>query len=165
MIGLALMAPWIPNLQAQREAMQELAFLAGKWVGETTLLRGPAEIVELVQTEEAQYKLDGLILVIEGVGRTASNGQTLLQAFGIISHDDETGKYWLRAFNDGRFLETEVKLLEQGKGMTWGFALGEVKTKSVLRINERGEWTEIAEIFIGSQPPKQFLQLTARSQK
>jgi hypothetical protein len=132
------MAPRIPNLQAQREAMRKLAFLTGKWTGEANLLRSATEFVELLQTEEAQYKLDGLILVIEGVGRTASGGQALLQAFGIISYDDESETYHLSAFNDGRFLETEVKLLEQGKGMTWGFALGEIKTKSVLRINERG---------------------------
>jgi hypothetical protein len=159
------MVPRTPNLQTQREAMQKLAFLAGKWVGQAHLLRGATEFVELVQTEDAHYKLDGLVLVIEGVGRTASGSQPLLQAFGIISYDDEGGTYCLRAFNDGRFLETEVRLLEQGKGMTWGFALGEIKTKSVLRINERGEWTEVAEIFVGSQPAKKLLQLTVRPQK
>jgi len=145
--------------------MQKLAFLTGKWVGEANLLRGANEFVELLQTEDAHYKLDGLILVIEGVGRTASVGQPLLQAFGIISYDDESGTYRLRAFNDGRFLETEVKLLEHGKGMTWGFTLGEIKTHSVLQINERGEWTEFAEISIGSQSPRKLLELTVRPQQ
>ena len=157
--------PRVPDLVAQREAMKKLAFLVGKWAGEARLLRGPTESVELLQTEEAQYKLDGLIVVIEGVGRTKSDGQPVLQAFGIISHDDEGGTYRLRAFNDGRFLETQMKLLENGEGMTWGFTLGEIRTNSVLRINERGEWTELAEISIGSQPPKKLLELTVRPQK
>jgi hypothetical protein len=159
------MAPRTPNLQSQREAMEKLDFLIGKWIGEAHLLRGATEFVKLIQTERTQFKLDGLILTIEGVGKTISGDQTLLQAFGIISYDDETATYSLRAFNDGRFLETEVKLLEHEKRLTWGFALGEIKTKSVLRINERGEWTEVAEIFVGSQPPKKFLQLTVRPQK
>ncbi len=30
----------------------------------------------------------------------------------------------MRTFNDGRFLETESKLLGDGDGLTWGFALG-----------------------------------------
>ncbi len=30
----------------------------------------------------------------------------------------------MRTFNDGRFLETELKLLGDGDGLTWGFALG-----------------------------------------
>jgi hypothetical protein len=164
LIPLMAQLPRVPDLEAQREAMKELAFLVGKWAGEARLLRGPTEAVELLQTEEAQYKLNGLILLIEGIGRTKSSEQPVLQAFGIISFDDEIGTYRLRAFNDGRFLETQTKLLEDGKGMTWGFALGEIRTNSVLRINERGEWTELSEILIGSQPPKKLLELTVRPQ-
>jgi len=90
--------PRVPDLEAQREAMKKLGFLIGKWAGEARLLRGHTEPVELLQTEEAQYKLDGLIIVIEGVGRTKSGGQSLLQAFGIVSYDDESGTYRLRLF-------------------------------------------------------------------
>jgi hypothetical protein len=168
MVVLALAIPQlprVPDLAAQREAMKKLDFLVGKWAGEPHLLRGPSELLELQQTEEAQYKLDGLIVVIEGVGRAKSGGQPILQAFGIVSYDDESETYRLRAFNDGRFLETQLKLLQEGKGMTCGFALGEVRTNSVLRINERGEWTELAEISIGPQPPKKLLELTVRPQK
>lgn len=157
--------PRVPDLAAQRAAMNKLSFLVGKWAGEARLLRGPAESIELLQTEEAWYKLDGLILVIEGVGRTKSTGQPVLQAFGIISYDDESSTYRMRAFNDGRFLETQVKLLDQGQAMTWGFVLGTIKTNSVLRINESGEWTESAEITLGSDPPKKLLELTVRPQK
>jgi hypothetical protein len=154
--------PRVPDLTAQRVAMKKLGFLVGKWSGEARLLRGPGEWVDLQQSEEAQYKLDGLILVIEGVGRTKSDGQSVLQALGLLSFDDETATYRIRTFNDGRFLESEVKLLDQEKVMSWGFALGPVTTKSVLRINESGEWTELAEITIGSEPPKKLLELTVR---
>jgi hypothetical protein len=157
--------PRVPDLEAQRAAMKEFSFLVGKWAGEARLLRGPAESVELFQTEEACYKLDGLILVIEGVGRTKSGSQLVLQAFAIISYDDESTTYRMRAFNDGRFLETQVKLVEEGKGMTWGFVLGDIRTNSVLRINENGEWMELAEITIGPEPPKKLLELTVRPQK
>ncbi len=99
--------------------------------------------MDLHQSEEAQYKLDGLILVI-GVGRTKSDGHSVLQALGVISFDDESATYRIRAFNDGRFLESEVELVDQEKAINWGFALGQITTKSVLRINESGEWTELA---------------------
>jgi hypothetical protein len=157
--------PRVPDLEAQRIAMSKVGFLIGKWAGEARLLRGPNESVELLQTEEAQYKLGGLLLMIEGVGRTKSGSQPVLQALGIISYDDESRTYRMRAFNDGRFLETQVKLLEEGTGMTWGFALGEIKTHSVMRINEKGDWTELAEITIGSQPPKTLLEITVHPQK
>jgi hypothetical protein len=152
--------PRVPDLNAQRAAMKKLGFLVGN--GEARLLRGPSEWMDMHQSEEAQYKLDGLILVIEGVGRTKSDSHSVLQAFGIISFDDETATYRIRAFNDGRFLESEVKLLDQDNAISWGFALGQMTTKSVLRINESGEWTELAEIKIGSEPAKTLLELTVR---
>ena len=152
----------VPDLNAQRTAMKKLEFLVGKWNGEARLRRGSDQWMDLHQSEEAQYKLDGLILVIEGIGRTKSDGRSILQALGVISFDDETATYHIRAFNDGRFLESEVKLLGQDKAISWGFALGQVATKSVLRINESGEWAELAEIQIGSEPPKTLLELTVR---
>jgi hypothetical protein len=142
--------------------MQKLSFLVGKWAGEARVLRGPGELVELIQTEEAQYKLDGLLLLIEGIGRTKSTGNLTLQALGIISYDDESGAYRMRAFNDGRFLETEVKLSSEAKEMTWGFSLGEIKTNSILRMTEQGAWTELHEITIGAQPPKKLMEVTVR---
>src|SRR6516225_2017290 len=93
----------VPDLTAQRAAMRKLGFLVGKWNGEARLLRGPGEWMNLHQSEEAQYKLDGLILVIEGVGRTKSDRHPVLQAFGVISFDDESATYRMHAFNDGRF--------------------------------------------------------------
>ena len=119
----------------------------------------------LAQTEEARFKLEGLILEIEGIGRTKIDNKPVLQALGIISHDNETSTYHMRAFNDGRFLETDVKLLEDGKSLTWGFTLGSIRTSSVLRINEKGEWTELAEITIGEQPTKKLMELTVRRQE
>ena len=66
--------------------------------------------------------------MIEGVGRAKTDGKVSLQALGLISFDDDTGTYKMRAFNDGRWLETEVKLADSGNSISWGFALGAFKT-------------------------------------
>ena len=158
-------APRQLDLEAQRAAMKKLSFLVGRWSGEARTLRAPGEVVDLLQTEEAQFKLDGLVLVIEGVGKAKVDGKPLLQALGLVSYDDEARAYTMRAFNDGRFLETEVKLLTEGQGMTWGFALGEFRTNSTLRMNERGEWTERTELVIGAQPPQPMMEVNVRPLK
>jgi hypothetical protein len=154
-----------PNIEAQRAAMKKLEFMAGKWSGEARLFGGAGEPVSLMQTEEAHYKLDGLILLIEGVGRAATEGKPVLQALGVVTFDDESGTYRMRAFNDGRFLETEVNLLDDGKGITWGFALGQIRTSSVMRITEKGDWTELTEITIGSNPPRKYMELAVSRQE
>ena len=153
--------PRTPDVEAQRAAMKKLSFLIGKWSGEARVFRGP-EPLELIQTEEAQYKLDGLLLIIEASGRKKVDGSLALQAYGIVSFDDETNTYRFRAYNDGRWLESQVKLLEDGKGITWGFFLGPIKTSARLLINERGEWTELHEITIGAQAPRKFMELVVR---
>ena len=151
--------PKTPNVAAQRAAMKKLEFLAGEWSGDASVLRGAGQLVDLVQTESAQFKLDGLLLVIEGVGRSKIDGRPTLQALGLISFDDEAGTYWMRAFNDGRWLETEVKLADGENSISWGFALGEYRTTTVLRINDKGEWTELGQLTIGDRPPRKMIDL------
>jgi hypothetical protein len=153
--------PRTPDLNAQRAAMKKLEFLVGKWAGEARMLRGTGDPLVMMQTEEVQYKLDGLVLVIEGVGK--ADGKPALQALGVVSYDDETGTYHMRAFNDGRFLETEVKLID--KGFTWGFALGQYRTSSVMRIDDKGDWTEQHEITIGNQAPRKYMELSVSREK
>ncbi len=154
--------PRTPDVKAQRMAMNKLGFLVGEWSGEASVLRGPGQFAELTQTESVHFKLDGLVLVIEGVGRTKADAKPSLQALGLISFDDEAGTYRMRAFNDGRWLETEVKLADGGNSMSWGFALGEFKTITVLRIDEDGEWTEHGELVIGDRPPQVMMDLRVR---
>jgi hypothetical protein len=151
-----------PDLDAQRSAMRQLDFLIGTWIGAARLLRGPGAYMDLEQTERAEYRLDGLVLLIEGTGHDRATSTTVLQALGIISYDDERETYRMRAFNDGRWLDTDVTLLEGRRGISWRFALGEFRTHSELRITEDGAWTEHAELTIGSQPAKTLLDLSVR---
>jgi hypothetical protein len=102
------------------------------------------------------------LLEIEGVGRSKSDGKLALQAIGLVAFDDETGTYRMRAFNDGRWLETEITLADRGNSIAWEFQLGEFKTTSVLRINENGEWTERGELIIRDQPPQKMMELRVR---
>jgi len=138
-----------PDVNAQRDAMKKLGFLVGQWVGGGRMLRAPGEWIEFNQTEHGEYKLDGLLLVIEGEGRAKSDGRVVLHAYGIVSYDDAIGKYHMRAFNDGRWLESDVSVADKGKELTWGFTLGDMKTNSNLRLTDAGESTESHEITIG----------------
>lgn len=152
----------MPDVAAQRAAMKKLSFLTGKWSGDASVYRGPGQTADLAQTEEAQFKLDGLVLEIEGVGRTRADGKLALQALGPISFDDESGAYRMRAFNDGLWLESDVKLGDDGNCLTWGFTVGPVKTSSLLRINAKGEWTEHTELTLGSAAPIKYMELAVR---
>jgi hypothetical protein len=48
--------PRMPDLDAQRAAIKQLAFLVGKWTGEARLFQPSGNPVERIQTEEAQFQ-------------------------------------------------------------------------------------------------------------
>jgi len=150
-----------PDIEAQRAAMKKLEFLVGEWSGEASVLRGPGQFADLTQTESVRFTLDGLVLMIEGVGRDKDDGKPALQALGLISFDDQTGIFQMRAFNDGRWLETEVKLRSENS-ISWEFALGEFRTRTLLCMNEKGEWTELGELIVGDHAPQKMMELKVR---
>lgn len=84
------------------------------------------------------------------------------QALGIISYDDAIGAYHIRAWNGGRFLESDVQLLGDGKSLRWGFGVGDVQSSSLLQIDKECQWTESSELIIGSLPPRKLMDLTVR---
>jgi hypothetical protein len=55
-----------------------------------------------------------------------------------------------------------VTLRDEGRGMSWGFSLGEISTRSVLRIDETGAWTEVTEIAVASEAPRRLLELVVQ---
>jgi hypothetical protein len=157
--------PRTPDLRAQHAAMQKLTFLVGQWSGEAQVFPAGKASLTLDWSEDAQYKLDGLLLEIEAKGRNKTDNKIIRQALGFVSYDDFTGTYRMRTFNDGRYLETDLKLLDGENGFTWGFEIGDIKTSSVLRINDKGEWTEVHHITVGSQPTRKLMEVRVSRRK
>jgi hypothetical protein len=151
-----------PNLETQRAAMKKLEFMTGKWSGDATVARGPGQPLQIRQTEDVQYKLDGLILLIEGTGRNA-DGKVVFNALAVVSYDEAGGVYRMRSYSGGRQLDTELKL--NGQGFEWGFEAGPAKINNVMRLSENGEWIEVQTVTVGSSPPRNTVEMTVRRQK
>ena len=151
-----------PNIAAQREAMKKLAFLVGTWSGDATVIRGPGEPIKVRQTEDVKYKLNGLVLLIEGTGRNPATGDAMFNALATISYDDTTSTYRFRAHNDGRYLDTELKV--PNHGFEWGYKAGPAVVRFGMRLTEKGEWLETGEVMMGTNPPQKTFEMTVRRQ-
>lgn len=151
-----------PNLASQREAMSKLAFLVGKWSGDATTRRGPNETVKVKQTEEVQFKLGGLVLLIEGTGRNPDSGDVMFNALATIAYDEDTKIYHFRAYNDGRYLDTELKV--PANGFEWGYKAGPADVRFAMRLNDKGEWVETGDVKLGDNPPQRTFEMTLRKQ-
>jgi hypothetical protein len=151
-IGAKIPAQQPPShsVEIQRQAMGKLSFLAGHWSGPLTVVRGSGEPLHLTQTERVQFKLDGLVLLIEGRS-TGSDGKAAFEALATIAYDDEAGKYRIRAFNDGRYLDTELTALADG--FSWGFEAGPAHIVNAMRLTPTGQWHETTQMTMGNNPP------------
>ncbi len=142
--------------------MKKLEFLVGRWSGNATIVRGAGEALKIVQSEEVQYKLDGLVMLIEGTGRDA-DGKPVFRALATVAYDDVTSTYRFRAYNEGRFLDTELTV--KPNGFVWGYAGGPLKVTNTMAVNGKGEWIETTESTYGSTPPRKVVEMRLERQQ
>jgi hypothetical protein len=147
---VAAQAPGQAGVEVQREAMHKLSFLAGTWTGPVTIVRGPGEPVHLTQTERVEFKLDGLVLLIEGVSKD-SDGKSSFSALATVSYDEATHAYRFRAYNGGHYIDTELTVLPDG--FSWGFKAGPANVVNTMHLTAKGEWAEVTEATMGTNPP------------
>ncbi len=159
-IALTLVAaaqqPAQSSADVQREAMHKLAFLAGRWTGPVTIFRGPGEPLRLTQHEEIEFKLDGLVLLIEGKS-TAADGKTQFEALATVAYDDASQTYHIRAYHDGRYVDSPLTVL--ANGFSWGFAAGPAKIENTMHLTAKGEWQETTEVTVGDRPAQHSVEM------
>jgi hypothetical protein len=148
-LSLAAQQPVSNSADVQREAMRKLSFLAGHWSGPVNIVRGPGEALHLTQTEDVKYKLDGLVLLVEGKG-TGADGKVQFSALATIAFDDASDTYRFRAYHDGHYLDTELSV--PPNGFSWSFTAGPAHIVNTMHLTGKGEWEEVTEATVGSNP-------------
>lgn len=157
-------------VQAQRpgagaaadSAMAPLAWLIGEWEGDAESLTPGGRSVAKVR-ERVEGRLDGRVLVIEGIGREPSAdgaGRVVHHAFGILTYDPERGQYSFRALRDGGVVDAETSLA--GGVFTWGFPVpGGGRVRFQIRQVE-GEWHETGEYSADGTTWRRMLEMRLR---
>lgn len=148
---------------------ERLAFLVGRWEGEGWIERAPGQRHAFTQSERVERRLDGHVLVIEGVGwATVERGapdRVTHRAFGILAHDPERDGYRMYAWRvDGdrvRFVDADAEVVEDG--LDWGFATPQgAAFRYRLRHTTAGEWYETGEISLDGATWRPFLEMRLR---
>jgi hypothetical protein len=157
-LSLAAQQPTSNNADAQREAMRKLSFLTGHWSGPVTISRGPGEPIHLTQTEDVAYKLNGLVLLVEGKSIDA-DGKVQFSALATISYDDASRTYQFRAYNDGHYLDTELAVPTPANGFSWSFMAGPAHVVNAMHLTSKGEWGEATDVTFGSNSPHRSVEM------
>jgi hypothetical protein len=155
-LSLPARQPPSNSVDVQREAMRKLSFLAGHWSGPVTIVRGLGEPLHLTQTEDVEYKLDGLLLLIEGKS-TSADGKVLFSALATITYDDASHTYRFRGYNDGHYLDTDLTV--PTNGFSWSFTSGPAHIVNTMHLTGKGEWDEVTDVTVGSNPPHRSVEM------
>jgi hypothetical protein len=154
--ALVAQEPARSSADVQREFMHKLSFLAGTWSGPITIIRGPGEPLHFTQSEDVQYKLDGLVMLVEGKS-TGPNGRVMFNALATISFDDTSHTYRFRAYNDGHYLDTELSVVTDG--FSWQFDSGPAHVVNTMHLTKNSEWSEVTEVKVGNNPPQHSVEM------
>jgi hypothetical protein len=160
-LSLAAQQPVSNSAEMQREAMRKLSFLAGHWSGAVTIVRGPGEALHLTQTEDVEYKLDGLVLLVEGKS-TSADGKVVFSAMATIAYDDASRTYRFRAYHDGHYFDTELSV--PANGFSWSFTAGPAHIVNTMHLTGKGEWDEVTEVTVGDNPPHRSVEMLLQHQ-
>lgn len=149
-------------VKTERAAMQKLSFLVGHWSGPVTIYRGPGQPLKMTQTEHVQYKLNGLVMLVEGQS-TDAQGRAMFQALATIAYDPASHSYHIRAYNAGRYLDAPLQV--NGKGFDWGFAEGPAHIVNRMHLTKGGEWSETTQVRVGSHPAQRSMVMELRHKR
>src|SRR5262249_44461105 len=151
------------TLAAQKEAMQKVAFLVGEWKGNGWMLMGPGRREEFTSKETVESRLDGLVLIIEGVHESsdpAKKGAVVHHALAELSWDAKQGAYRFRShLATGEESDFPGKVVEGA--FIWTFPAGPGGTmRYTIKPDAQGRWNEIGERSADGQSWSQVFGMT-----
>jgi hypothetical protein len=105
---------------AQLEAMKKLNWWVGQWKGEGWAEMVPGQRGTFTITESIQSKVDGLVLLVEGIGKSRIPGKeqeiVVHNALGVLHYDPKTQRYLFKAWRMPGAIhnDAEVKTSDRG---------------------------------------------------
>lgn len=128
------------------QAMEKLQFLLGRWEGDTWSRSREGERQEGKVVEIVESKLDGAILVLEGLGAkgdpTAPGARLAHHAFAVIHFDTGTGEYRMHSYKDGDFTPAALEVTGENR-VEWSFDTPDGgRVRFQISLDGEGRWTE-----------------------
>lgn len=163
---LALVAPGDGPASASADpamdAMKALPRLEGQWEGGGWMRMGPGEPVRFVGEERVEARLDGRLLLVEGVHRTPDRSKVVHHAFGVFSWDAAEKRYRFDTYVANRGGGQHAARLE-GNALVWDLSGPGPKRRFTITV-ENDEWKEVGHVQLKDEWV-QFFEMTLKRVK
>jgi hypothetical protein len=140
----------------QLNEMKKVSFLVGNWKGSGTIEMSPGQRRTFSQTERVEPKLGGLLLTIEGEGKSET-GALAHQAFAVISCDGN-GALHFRAYDQfGRVVDADATV--SGNTFVWSMHAGPQQMRYTIHVNAQGQWNETGDMTADGTTWHKFFEM------
>jgi hypothetical protein len=150
-----------------KEKMKVFTSWTGRWQGEGSMQMGPGEPKKSSIDERIEFKLDGMILQVEGIGKTidpATKQESVVHhAFAILSFDKGTSQYKFRTYlKDGRSTQAWFNVVSDNN-YQWGFDTPQGKIRYTIVMNPPAKtWSEIGEFSADGTTWRKFFDMNLK---
>jgi hypothetical protein len=147
--------------QTFNEEMKKLEPLAGQWKGTASYRMGPGEPQQVQQNEQIEFKLEGAVLQIEGLGKAGD--RIVHHALALVNFNIQENKFNFRSYlHDGRTTEAYFEITAPGK-YAWGFSTPQGKMRYLITVSGNS-WTETGEFSADGNTWMNFIQMNLTKQ-
>ena len=149
-----------------REQMNALSYFAGNWRGEAKVTQQGGVVISVSQEETIEFKLDSLVLQVEGVGRKKTDPPTIsFHALGYISYNAAKKSYEMKSYlKDGRQTDAFFTVVEKNR-YDWGFDVPGGKIVYHITIDQATrQWSERGEFSRDGTQWYPFFEMTLTKQ-
>ena len=166
LLSVVILVPGLAAAQTDLESMQEhmnaVGFMVGEWAGEGWIAMGPDGPQKFSSRETIESRLDGLVLVIEGVHESleeTNQGETIHHAVATLSWNDGAGVYDFRShLANGRSGDYEGRI--EAGAFVWGMEIPGRTIRYTITIDEENQWTEVGETSTDGTTWSKFFEMT-----
>jgi hypothetical protein len=151
-----------------KEKMKVFSAWVGRWQGEGSMQMGPGEPKKSSVDERIESKLDGMVLLIEGIGKAtdpATKQESVVHhALAILSYDAAGSQYKFRSYlKDGRSTDAWLNVTGENK-FQWGFDIpGRGKTRYSITLDPaKKTWNEIGEFSADGTAWSKFFEMNLK---
>ncbi|MCX6225076.1 MAG: hypothetical protein NTV01_10080 [Bacteroidia bacterium] len=155
-----------PEVVARKiDAMQKMNRLEGRWHGKGWIRKGQGEPKWFDQREDVVYKLNGLLLLIEGTGTNPGTDQVVFNAFAMMSYDPAKEQYnFLSHTLDGNSANTTGHW--EGEKFIWGFNIPQGGSiRFTMNLETPGQWQESGEYSPDQKTWYKYLEMSLTKDK
>jgi len=133
----------------QLAEMKKLDWMIGEWKGTGTSQMGPGQSGTSQVHEEIEKRLDGLALLVEGVGmrRNAEGADTKVHhAMAVLRWSPACKCYRLMSQTmHGSFVDAEMRVMPDAS-VVWGFKTGAAEMRYTIRHTDKDQGHEVGEM-------------------